>query len=82
MATFGQRLRALRTRRELSQREMGQIIGVSKSSVNMYERDEREPSFRTLGVIADFFGVSTDYLLGRTDKADAPPAAQQPRAGT
>lgn len=67
MATFGQRLRELRNRRNLSQRELADMIGVSKSSVNMYERDEREPGFKTLGRIADLFGVSTDYLLGRTD---------------
>jgi len=76
-ATFGQRVREHRSRRELSQRKLADIIGVSTSSVNMYERDEREPSFRTLGVIADFFGVSTGYLLGRTDKADASATSPQ-----
>jgi len=78
MVTFGQRLRELRNRRGLSQRELAEIIGVSKSSANMYERDEREPSFRTLGAIADFFGVSMDYLLGRADEAGAPHAVQPP----
>jgi len=79
-SAFGRRLRALRSGRGLSQHELAKLIGVSKSSVNMYERDEREPGFRTLGAIADFFGVSTDYLLGRTDVANASPAAPGPTA--
>lgn len=65
METFGQRLKALRNGREISQNELSKYIGVSKSSVNMYERDEREPGFETLEAIADFFNVNMDYLLGR-----------------
>lgn len=65
MATFGQRLKNLRNSRGISQNELSKHIGVSKSSVNMYERDEREPGFETLEAIADFFNVNMDYLLGR-----------------
>ena len=65
MGTFGQRLKDLRNNRGISQNELSKHIGVSKSSVNMYERDEREPGFETLEAIADFFNVNMDYLLGR-----------------
>ena len=65
MGTFGQRLKDLRNSRGISQNELSKHIGVSKSSVNMYERDEREPGFETLEAIADFFNVNMDYLLGR-----------------
>lgn len=65
MGTFGQRLRELRNQRGISQNELSKHIGVSKSSVNMYERGEREPGFETLEAIADFFNVNMDYLLGR-----------------
>lgn len=65
METFGQRLKSLRNKRGISQNELSKHIGVSKSSVNMYERDEREPGFETLEAIADFFNVNMDYLLGR-----------------
>ena len=65
MGTFGQRLKDLRNTRGISQNELSKHIGVSKSSVNMYERDEREPGFETLEAIADFFNVNMDYLLGR-----------------
>lgn len=68
MGTFGQRLRELRNQRGISQNELSKHIGVSKSSVNMYERDEREPGFETLEAIADFFNVNMDYLLGRESR--------------
>lgn len=65
MSGFGRILRELRTGRGLSQSALASQIGVSKSSVNMYERGEREPSFETLEAIADVFNVDTDLLLGR-----------------
>lgn len=52
-------------------------IGVSKSSVNMYERDEREPGFETLEAIADFFNVNMDYLLGRESRLGADTASYE-----
>lgn len=66
MPTFSQRLRTLRTENKLSQQSLSEELGVSKSSINMYERGEREPNFETVAAIAGFFGVDTDYLLGRS----------------
>lgn len=68
MADFARVLRALRTNRGLSQQALADKLGISKSSINMYERGEREPAFETLELIADFFNIDMDYLLGRTDK--------------
>ena len=67
MATFSERLRLLRTQKGLSQMEFAKQIGVSKSSVNMYERGEREPGLETLELLADYFNVDMDYLLGKSD---------------
>jgi len=67
MANFNNRLKFLRTSNELSQQALANKIGVSKSSINMYERGEREPGFETLERIADFFNVDIDYLLGKSD---------------
>ena len=67
MAKFNERLRQLRTAKNLSQFEFAKQIGISKSSVNMYERGEREPNFKMLEVIADYFNVDMDYLLGKTN---------------
>ena len=70
MAKFHERLKALRTGKDLSQAEFGRIIEVSKSSINMYERGEREPGLETLERIADYFNVDMDYLLGKSDIAN------------
>lgn len=62
---FARRLRELRTQRELSQAELARKLGVSKSRISMYELGSREPDFETLELIADFFNVDMDYLLGK-----------------
>ena len=67
MAKFHERLKALRTDKGLSQSEFAKYIKVSKSSVNMYERGEREPGLETLERIADYFNIDMDYLLGKSD---------------
>ncbi|QLG37434.1 MULTISPECIES: helix-turn-helix domain-containing protein [unclassified Paenibacillus] len=66
MATFGQKLRAIRTGNNLTQKDLATIFKVSESAIGMYERDEREPSFKFINDAADRFEVTTDYLLGRT----------------
>lgn len=67
MAKFCDRLRELRNSRDLSQLELSKLLKISKSSVNMYERGEREPGIDTLEFIADFFNVDFDYLIGKSD---------------
>ena len=67
MATFGEMLRKLRKSRELSQQDLARNIGISKSSINMYERNDREPGFETLEKIADYFNADMDYLLGKSE---------------
>ena len=68
MAKFNERLKLLRREAGLSQQDFAKQLGTSKSSINMYERGERQPNFETLELIADYFNVDIDYLLGRTDK--------------
>lgn len=67
MPKFNERLKQLRQEADLSQAEFAKQIGTSKSSVNMYERGEREPGIETLEAIADYFNVDMDYLLGKSD---------------
>lgn len=62
---FGRRLQQLRERRGISRRVLGELCGLSKNMVSRYERGETEPAGSTLTVIADIFGVSVDWLLGR-----------------
>lgn len=58
-------IRELRNKRELTQREFAKLINLAPSTIAMYETGKRKPDSDTLQVIADFFGVTTDYLLGR-----------------
>lgn len=67
MARFSDRLRELRNAKDLSQSDFAKQLGISKSSVNMYERGEREPNFKMLEQIADYFNVDMDYLLGKSN---------------
>lgn len=67
MSRLSVRLRSLREEKGLSQNEMAKFIGKSKSSVNMYERGEREPGIEILEAYADYFNVDMEYLIGKTD---------------
>lgn len=64
---FGERLKQLRTEKGLFQKELAKILGVSAGAIGMYENGKRTPDFEILNKIADYFNVSVDYLLGRTD---------------
>lgn len=66
MSNFNNQLKTLRQETGLSQQELANKIGISKSSINMYERGEREPGIETLKRMADFFNVDIDYLLGKS----------------
>jgi transcriptional regulator with XRE-family HTH domain len=65
---FGQRLKELRKDKELVQTDIAKILEVSVSTIGMYEQGRRTPDTETLNTLANFFDVSVDYLLGRTDK--------------
>ena len=77
MPNFSTRLKELRNQANLSQQELSKIMGISKSSINMYERGEREPGLETVGALADYFDVRTDYLLGKTDDKRSPKEAKK-----
>lgn len=62
---FPSRLQKLRERRKINRKILGECCGLSKNMIGMYEKGEKEPSINALIEIADFFEVSTDYLLGR-----------------
>lgn len=62
---FPRRLQTLREKRRLSRRTLAELCGLSGNMIGMYERGEKAPSVDALVHLADYFGVSTDYLLGR-----------------
>lgn len=73
MGEFESVFKRLRTSCGLTQNDMADRLGVSKSTISMYENGNREPDFETLERIADFFNVDIDYLLGRTEKTSLLP---------
>lgn len=79
MATFSERLKSLRQEKGWSQQRLADELKLSKSSVNMYERGEREPGFETMETIADLFNVDMNYLYGHTDIKIADPIVRSKR---
>jgi len=64
---LGNRIRFLRERENLSQIEFAKILNISNTTLSQYETGQRVPSDEIKAKIADYFGVTVDYLLGRTD---------------
>ena len=76
MGEFGKRLRELRIMREITQEQLAEKADISRVMIGRYETTDQLPALDTLVRIADALGVSTDYLLGRTDAIDAPFAGE------
>ncbi|WP_346917339.1 helix-turn-helix transcriptional regulator [Clostridium sp.] len=67
MNTLGIRLKELRKKHGLTQKALADILLIDNSSISKYENDRAIPENELLQRIADFFSVSVDYLLGRSD---------------
>ena len=74
-----ERLRELRLKRGMTQTQVGALIGVSCVTIGRYEAGEREPSNAKIAALADYFGVSVDYLMGRDEGQPQPPPADRQR---
>lgn len=61
------RIRELRQEFNMTQEELGVKIGQTKSNVSKYETGALEPNIQTLNMLSDVFGVSIDYLIGKTN---------------
>lgn len=64
---IGNIIKQLRTKNNLTQQELGKILGVEKSTISMYENNKSRPDDDIKSKIADYFNVTTDYLLGRSN---------------
>lgn len=67
MQVFSERLKELRKSRNLSQKELAEIFNTTNSSICDWECGRTEPNLNTILQIADYFDVSCDYLLGKSD---------------
>ena len=75
--TFGEKLQALRQSAGMSQDALAERLEVSRQAVSRWERDETMPETDKVVVLADIFGVTTDYLL-RPQAAEQPSAEEHP----
>ena len=73
MQLLAKRLKELREGRRIYQRELAEILGMSFRGYQNYETGQSEPKLATLIVLADYYQVSIDYLVGRTDAPDFQP---------
>lgn len=67
MEIFCERIKSLRNERRIYQREVAEYLGVTLRIYQSYESGQSEPNLERLSALADYFGVTTDYLLGRSD---------------
>lgn len=67
---FASRLKLLRTEKNLTQKELADILNMQNTAISKYELGERKPDQETLKKIASYFSVSIDYLLGNSDIRD------------
>ena len=64
---YGERLKILRKERKVPQKKLSELLGLSLRGYQFYESEDIEPNIKTLIALADFYDVSIDYLVGRTD---------------
>lgn len=64
---MGETLAELRKDKNLKQKDLAELLNLSIGTISNYETGSHEPDFATLNILADFFHVSTDYMLGRTN---------------
>ena len=75
----GPRLKELRRSMKLPQWKMAEILGVSQSSIDRYERNTARPTVENFLVYADYFDVSLDYIFGRCDEPQGKFYEHRPR---
>ena len=76
-----ERLQSAREESRKTQTEVANILGITRQAYNHYETGKREPSLDTISKLATLYGVSVDYLLGKTDIKKAPAHGEQGRDG-
>lgn len=70
MSTFSDRLKELRKNKGLSQKALAESVGMSDTGIQNYELETRKPNSDVVIKLADFFEVSADYLLGRSENPE------------
>lgn len=79
MASFADRMKELRKEQKMTQDELADKLGISRSTVGMYEQGRREPDFEMLDMTADVFDVSIGYMVGNNERGRYPRHADEPQ---
>ncbi len=64
---YGERFKKLRKERKVPQQQLADVMGVKLRAYQFYETETHEPGIQSLIALADFYDVTIDYLVGRTD---------------
>jgi len=75
-----QKLKELRTGHKLTQNDIAALLNISREAYSMYENEKRQLNYEALCVIANYYGVSLDYLFGRIDTTELPSALSKDEA--
>lgn len=67
MISFKERLKELRTERNITQQELGKLVNMSKMAISHWEKGHSEPSISQLIILSNYFEVTVDYLIGKND---------------
>lgn len=67
---FSERFSYLRKNKNLSLAALGEILNITNQAVSLLEKGKRAPSFEVMIMISDYFNISIDYLVGRTDNPE------------
>jgi HTH-type transcriptional regulator, competence development regulator len=69
---FPERLKSLRLQKKLTHQDMADFLGITRQGYSKYESGQSQPDIETINKLAQFFNVTTDYLLGRMDNPNPP----------
>jgi len=67
MVEFNKRLKQIRLERNLTQKQLAELVGITERGIQRYESNERKPTFDIIIALLDNLNISADYLLGRSD---------------
>ena len=67
MISFKERLKELRTERNITQQELGKVVNMSKMAISHWEKGHSEPSISELIILSNYFEVTVDYLIGKNE---------------
>ncbi|MDL2310981.1 helix-turn-helix domain-containing protein [Peptostreptococcaceae bacterium OttesenSCG-928-C18] len=82
MTTLHDRLKQLRNKKNLTQKDLAKELNITKAAISNYERGRRKPEYETLKKISDFFGVDIDYLYGQTTQSNRKESVRIPILGS